>query len=506
MRSVRQDPDHYAQKWADALHARLSGIPGAILVSALILGASALITHPPALSGTERIASGVGLLTLACVLPPVALRRSLPWYSPGPIYAVLTLVVLGIGSLTWLGSPPPGVPIGLGQEWIARALVISALAMVCYWCGYMVVPRKPIIERVAPPRRLTPPSVLGALYGLGLTFDLLLMNAGAFGYLSVYGASPSVPTWAQWAYVLGLLTNVSLVVTAMHAFGNRSRPHRFLLAALLIVQFALGFLSGYKGQIIWPGLIVLFVYIYYRERFPRWLIIAGLIIILILIPANLLYRFQSTEAGLSGVEPLVNRASSALSLTVSLPLSQRIQTVFQWAIGRSRDIDSIALILQRTPTPNPYLHGRYLILAPAAAVVPRLLWPSKPTYDLGLVFSQQYLGLPAEYHTSTPVTHIGDLFMNFGIPGVFGGMLVVGLLQALLFRWFVRRSDSQAFLVYAIILLAIAANETDLGSTLINTIRNGLLALLIARLLFGRRTRSQANPAVASATIQQDEA
>ena len=68
--------------------------------------------------------------------------------------------------------------------------------------------------------------------------------------------------------------------------------------------------------------------------------------------------------------------------------------------------------------------------------IPRLLWPDKPSVSRGAWFTA-YLGAAAreeEATTSTGISATGELYWNFGVPGVAVGMCGIGLLYGLLWR------------------------------------------------------------------------
>jgi hypothetical protein len=70
------------------------------------------------------------------------------------------------------------------------------------------------------------------------------------------------------------------------------------------------------------------------------------------------------------------------------------------------------------------------------AFIPRLLWPNKPSVSRGAWFTA-YLGAAAreeEATTSTGISATGELYWNFGVPGVVIGMCGIGLFYGLLWR------------------------------------------------------------------------
>jgi hypothetical protein len=70
------------------------------------------------------------------------------------------------------------------------------------------------------------------------------------------------------------------------------------------------------------------------------------------------------------------------------------------------------------------------------AFIPRVLWPNKPSVSRGTWFTA-YLGAAAreeEATTSTGISATGELYWNFGVPGVVVGMCGIGLLYGILWR------------------------------------------------------------------------
>ena len=70
------------------------------------------------------------------------------------------------------------------------------------------------------------------------------------------------------------------------------------------------------------------------------------------------------------------------------------------------------------------------------AFIPRLLWPNKPSVSRGAWFTA-FLGAAAreeEATTSTGISATGELYWNFGLPGVAIGMCGIGLFYGLLWR------------------------------------------------------------------------
>ena len=81
-----------------------------------------------------------------------------------------------------------------------------------------------------------------------------------------------------------------------------------------------------------------------------------------------------------------------------------------------------------------YLGETYLL--GLISLIPRIVWPGKPEITLGQKFNWQ-LGFGSEYQQSSlAITILGELFLNFGIPGVLIGMLIYGFIYRQVYRIF----------------------------------------------------------------------
>jgi hypothetical protein len=104
--------------------------------------------------------------------------------------------------------------------------------------------------------------------------------------------------------------------------------------------------------------------------------------------------------------------------------------------------------MQRTPSEIPYASPGQLLIAPIAALIPRILWPGKPILTPGYQISQDYYQLPAQVYTSSNVTPEADLYRHGGwVPLILGMFLLGCLLRIIDEMTDLRRSAHGAFLL-----------------------------------------------------------
>lgn len=75
----------------------------------------------------------------------------------------------------------------------------------------------------------------------------------------------------------------------------------------------------------------------------------------------------------------------------------------------------------------PYGQGRTLVDA-ALAMVPRALWPEKDVSAGSGDLVSYYTGMEFDEDTSVGIGSVMEFYVNFGVPGVFGGFLLLGVL------------------------------------------------------------------------------
>ena len=172
----------------------------------------------------------------------------------------------------------------------------------------------------------------------------------------------------------------------------------------------------------------------------------------------------------------INTHSLATALPSSVPL----------LLDRVREIDSPAIILQRTPAQVPFNSPLQLIEAPLIEIVPRAVWPGKPILAAGYQFSQEYFGLPAGL-SSSAITPIGDLYTYGGWPPVIAGMFLLGCVVRLLDDVLDIRTNPHAMFLVLLLFPSVVKDETGWVSTIFGIPATILIWLLAVALAFRPR-------------------
>lgn len=408
-------------------------------------------------------------LTAAILLTTIGLRLS---RTSGSVFDPLTLVCLVLFAYyvthtIWvLQQPPFGFP-GIGRPFhsaLPRAQEVIAFSSIALVVGYSLVPRaRTVVARRRPAPDLTsaPVSLLLGIFAAGMAFQYLSYRAGNGGETRNVLVYQTLGSIASASFVLA---SAKLYTAASEVEAQRLR--RIVYWLMLPVQALWALTEGHKLDLVIVVLTLLVVREALGRRFGlRRLTIAALVFLLVLTPlVNDARKHRSSAHALIGSTLLKNVADGLAhpSLTSAMTLSRPWNLVQK----RTGGVDSLALAMEYTPSVRGYVDGRSLAAVPLG-LVPHFVWPGKPTYDIGREFSIVYAGQQVSQGAGLTVapTIPGDLYLNFGVEGVVGGFLLLGVALQLITRMIEggRPSDLR-LLVYASLLVPFILVEQDIAT------------------------------------------
>jgi oligosaccharide repeat unit polymerase len=134
-----------------------------------------------------------------------------------------------------------------------------------------------------------------------------------------------------------------------------------------------------------------------------------------------------------------------------------LYTLFRLLNPDTINYDNFMIIISRVPHLLNYQYGLtylHLLIYP----IPRLLWHAKPSPIGTGIFTEVFF--PGEYFAGVTkgITLPGELYLNFGILGISGGMFLFGIFLKRLDNYIrVNRSNPKAILFYATALVPLIA-------------------------------------------------
>ena len=247
-------------------------------------------------------------------------------------------------------------------------------------------------------------------------------------------------------------------------FRERLHGARITLTVLFLLELAVSIASADKENFVIAVVAVIVPYSASRRHLPKGAI--GVIILAflaVIIPFNATYRnvirggsITLTPAqAVSAAPDIFRQTISAENVLTAIPDS------FNYLLIRIREIDTPAIIMQRTPGQIPFGSSLDLAEAPLLELVPRAIWPDKPILDDGYRVNQEYYGQPATSYSSDAVTPIGSLYQYGGWIPVIVGMFLFGIGVRLLDDVLDVRTNPHAIFLVVLLFPTVVAAEED---------------------------------------------
>ena len=458
---------------------------------ALLPVIAALVIDSPIPSTTRALAS---LLWVLCIAPalvysarPPGKRRPLPFLpSVGiafGVYFVLS-VVLGAYNHYYRVEVNPYTDYDL-------AVQLALLGWVILLGGYLVAgefrPKARLVQRPQPWDEADI-SVWGLilLYGaIGLTAVKAVLAPGM--------GSPAIMQFILSLQWLGL---AFLTVAARRRILGKLQLILFGVGATVTVGGMLGAgsiapvvqLTAIIGYALWLSGV--------RIR-ARWIVTAVLVMAFAMSARGVAIDFR-TKTWISQLKlSPTDRAKLMLTLIsrkvdndgVVATLTSGANATFE----RSADMDLFADVVRRTPSEVPYWNS-HTYTSLVGSFVPRMLWPNKPTKEIGQAFGHRYSYLYyTNLTTSINMPFLVEFYANFGIIGVLIGMGIVGIIYRVLDELINDpEQDLLASLIGVIVLVPLLMLESDFSLTFGGLILNGVALLILNGFIRRNSARSMA--------------
>jgi hypothetical protein len=389
---------------------------------------------------------------------------TLAWYG----------TAFGLATLTWV-QPSTGTPTQISQTSVLRALWLVAVGMTLWMLGYFVGPGRPARRfgnkvMAALDRRFTPelrsPLAPWLLYAIATVARLAIaVTTGRFGYVgAVQSAVSTASGYQQWLSYLSLCAPLAVAAAALQVYREHLPGARVTLAVLFLAEMTFGAIAGGKQSFIITVLAVTIPFAMARHRVHLGLLIfAVLAFLVILVPFNQAYRSAArSSSGTLSVGQALDAVPGVLVRTISTgSVGGALSSSASFMLARIREIDSPAIIMQRTPTEIGYLSPAQLVEAPVMALIPRAVWPGKPILASGYQFGQEYYDLPSKVYSSSAVTPAGDLYRHGGWVPVIIGMFLLGCGVRLLDDTINVQANPQSAFLFILLFPSLVKQEND---------------------------------------------
>lgn len=416
-------------------------------------------------------------------------RRSQLWFTPLSFYLLFSSIGLGLSAVHLGGIVPDRqwIPFAnrlVERDDVARAYVLFLLGSLSLHAGvqWFRPTRHDADDARAADLGAGRASALVVLWMVGLVTSLSPQVSGLFGGVGGFlkmGAFAAVSAFA---------------ITPRRHFRLSFPVWAGMLAVGVGGLFAANLMSYSKAFVMYSFLPLLWLFLLRRNLRP-W--IPGLAAVLVLFyftlvaPVVALARATPLQPGQNPALHLLRTAEMAVSGAsyTGQGLTSAQRPTFQYQLDRflNRTFDPMPLAFVMGETRSyGFLDGESFNRL-AYALIPRVIWRDKPVVSQGAWFAV-YLGFAESESTATSVWGItapGELYWNFGIPGLVVGMLLIGALLGSL--WNLAGADPRhkpvRMLLYTIVMLNMVNMETAV-TVLVFVM---LLTIVFRAVLFGLR-------------------
>jgi O-antigen polysaccharide polymerase Wzy len=239
------------------------------------------------------------------------------------------------------------------------------------------------------------------------------------GLGSISAATASMYILAQMMQPLGIL----LLAYALRVFDNSMLLP--LVVGVVILQMMLGFVVDIKGMAMLGGILVIMTTVLVDGRLPKAWLAAFALFVVFMFPVFQAYRTAiHGERGLARTAVIEN-FGKVVELT--LAAETRVNTGrdrAQTFLERSSLKGSTAVIVENTGNGVDYQRGH--TLSPILATfVPKVIWSGKKEVPTGQLVNKSFHLTDSDDIFISP-SNLGELYWNFGWPGVVIGMSLIG--------------------------------------------------------------------------------
>lgn len=374
-----------------------------------------------------------GLASASFVVPRISADPSRFFELP-VFVTVVSFVGFGLTPLYFVVTGEQAGSLPSDPSDLERALFYVMIGMIAFWAGCST-----IRPRAGVPAGKPEPGVSGArksialwavaVYIPALAAKVYLLSAHLYGYtqsLELYYAHlASTQVWVE----VSQLGTCALAIAAIEKYRRPGDDlSRLVFYLIFASQCFWGLMSGMKGEFLINFAVVFVVASTVQRRLrARWGL-AALLALILLYPLQNPYRAIVGGGGMdvTTLSDARNASELAFSQTVSSEqnLGSWLQHGMHSTVVRLEWLRIVSWALSEGSQYPGLQTKAYWWTLPLYPFVPRLLWPTKPIDDEGERLTVVFGG---DYKSGTTITYPGDLYLEYGLPGVIVGMFLLGM-------------------------------------------------------------------------------
>ena len=407
--------------------------------TAYLLANAAVLLAALVRAGTDDMPFGVAVYVFAlfalCSAPLLLLKRLNGRYALLAIFMAVYFLFFGALDLqtVFLGPDVTVLRPPRGSELLTSAELAILVGATAVLVGYLAGnrwgdpgERQPVLAEWPASTLLIVGIAIWLLGTLALVYFEVFVIPTKLGSDAARGQAGVSPL-ATFMLMLGhMMQPVGILILAYGYSKYAGILWYPLILAVVVLQVAVGFVMDIKMQAMMGGVLVIMARTLVTNRLPKGWIAGGLVFLVIAFPIFQAYRAEVTgERGLNREQAL-----RQLDKVIDIVLASREKVTVgheraETFLERASSKNNLEILFAHVGYDVPLLHGRSLVAIPMA-FVPRLLVPDKEDISVGMLFGKQILKADSGVYIS--ISHLGELYWNFGWAGVVFGMFGFGIL------------------------------------------------------------------------------
>lgn len=269
-------------------------------------------------------------------------------------------------------------------------------------------------------------------------------------------------------------------------FRRNKLDYKAVLTALVLVitAFAKALYAGNRGGLLTIFIMVMLAFLLSGRRITFKHGAIGATILVLCIVVGMIYgttfrNIKESEAQI-GMEQYTEHIFSTFDAVSTTDNLKTLEQGFSSLAERLDAVSSLAVVVsnyeQLAPYEESYGLDNNIWKDTLTFFIPRVIWNDKPLASEPRKYSELYFNYGENSFTITPM---GDLLRNYGVPGVFLGMVFLGLLLRTLYSSLIENREFSYWriLLYFMILTAISY-ESFYGSILPYISKVGFISII----------------------------
>ncbi|MCS3753175.1 hypothetical protein GGP79_001120 [Salinibacter ruber] len=276
------------------------------------------------------------------------------------------------------------------------------------------------------------------------------------------------------------LVYIPIIFTSIKWANSRRWYDFILLCVSILIPSALALLSGFKGDMIIPFLVAAMTLVVVGQNIPvRTIVISFLVLLIsfvIIEPVRDITANSRVSLSSAYKYALNNASVEVAGKNVAKRIADRLNVTTRAAslLKYSQNIENDGI------SNIPYIRRSFM--SPLYAVVPRVIWSTKPVFDIG---SKAYEKLTGRTGNSMATSPVLPLYWAGGLIGCFVGFFLVGILQAIV-ATYLHHFGVGGLIVYFSLLLPVVAVSGSYFPLFVKVIRFYVLGLILQYVLIRR--------------------